>query len=119
MNTARFCGFVFLSICLNTVGNCAWEYWANGENTAHQISDLEIVIPDGPIVWKVTRTIRLKDADGKIQAEARGLECKINNTATTSIVVNCDNGNEQQKMKTQYEGKTYKFMLGCMRTENK
>jgi polynucleotide 5'-kinase involved in rRNA processing len=63
------------------------------------------------------RTIRLRDPQGKIQAEARGLECKINNVATTSIVVNCNNANEQQKMKTKYEGKTYKFMLGCMRTE--
>ena len=53
----------------DTVGNCAWEYRENDENTAHQISDLEIVIPDGPIVWKVTRTIRLKDADGKIHGE--------------------------------------------------
>ena len=100
-----------------TVGNCGWEYWAKGEKKAQQISDAEITIVDGPINWKITRTIRLRDQQGTIQTEARGLECEINNVATTSIVVNCDNGGGRQKMKTEYAGKTYKFMLGCTRTE--
>lgn len=106
-----------LGMVLNTIGNCGWEYLAKNEKTAQQISDTEITIDDGPIVWKISRTIRLRDQQGTIQAEARGLECKINNVATTSIVVNCDNGGGQQKMKTEYAGKTYKFMLGCTRTE--
>lgn len=104
---------------MTTAGNCAWEYRVNRENQAHEIGDMEQTIQDGPIEWKISRTIRLRDPQGKIEAEARGLECNINNVATSSIVVNCDNGDEQQKMKTEYGGKTYKFMLGCMRTENK
>lgn len=106
-----------IAIANHTVGNCGWEYWAKGEKTPQQITDAEITIVDGPIEWKITRTIRLRDQQGTTQAEARGLECKINNVATTSIVVNCDNGGGQQKMKTEYAGKTYKFMLGCTRTE--
>ena len=100
-----------------TVGNCGWEYWAKGEKTGQQISDSEITIADGPIKWNISRTIRIRDQQGTIQVEARGLECEINDIATISIVVNCDNGGEQQKMKTEYAGKTYKFMLGCTRTE--
>jgi predicted pyridoxine 5'-phosphate oxidase superfamily flavin-nucleotide-binding protein len=113
----KICLLATTAIANNTVGNCGWEYWAKGEKTAQQISDSEITIADGPINWKITRTIRLRDQQGTIQTEARGLECAINNIATTSIVVNCDNEGGRQKMKTEYEGKTYKFMLGCKRTE--
>lgn len=116
-NRGRILGYAGLSvIAINTIGKCAWEYRVNGENPPQAISDTETILTNGPIEWKISRTIRLRDPQGKIEAEARGLECKINNVATTSIVVNCNNANEQQEMKTKYEGKTYKFMLGCVST---
>ena len=116
LGLAKNAGCASLVVGACAFGNCAWQYGVNDESTRHQISDLEMTKEDGPILWKVTRTIRLRDPQGEIQAEARGLECKINNVATTTIVVNCNNANEQQEMKTKYEGKTYKFMLGCVST---
>ena len=109
---------IAIGVVLGLSGNikAEWVYRIDGENPPQTLNNQPMKIEKGPITWKISQTIRLRDPQGKIEAEARGLECKINNVATTSIVVNCNNANEQQEMKTKYEGKTYKFMLGCVST---
>ena len=86
-NRGRILGYAGLSvIAINTIGKCAWEYRVNGENPPQAISDTETILTNGPIEWKISRTIRLRDPQGKNEAEARGRGGKRNKVALVACM---------------------------------